>query len=157
MGPEISEDRHGEGVAIAVVLTRATSCPADLARAIHIESPLDFRAVSRYKSGTNSSGAVELIKVLTEPVEGRHIVVVEDILDTGVTLNFLQSHFEGHKPSSIRIAALLDKPSRRIQPIHAHYIGFSIPNEFVVGYGMDYAERYRNLPDIRILEPVPEK
>ena len=91
---------------------------------------------------------MQLIKDLDEPIEGKNIVVVEDILDTGVTLRFLQSHFERHNPRSLRIAALLDKPSRRLQPIQADYVGFSIPNEFVVGYGMDYAERYRNLPDI---------
>jgi len=156
MGRQIREDLHGESVVLVGVLKGAAIFLADLARAIGLDCTFDFVAVSSYKSGTNSSGAVQLIKDLTEPVEGRHIVVVEDILDTGVTLNFLQSHFKGHKPRSIRIAALLDKPSRRIQPIHADYIGFSIPNEFVVGYGMDYAEIYRNLPDIRILEPVPE-
>lgn len=157
MGRQIREDLQGESVVLVGVLKGAAIFLADLARAIDIDCTFDFVAVSSYKSGAESSGAVQLIKDLTEPIEGRHIVVVEDILDTGVTLSFLQNHFLDHKPRSLRIAALLDKPSRRLQPIHAQYIGFSIPNEFVVGYGMDYAERYRNLPDIRVLEPVPEK
>lgn len=156
MGRQIRDDLHGESVVLVGVLKGAAIFLADLARAIQLECTFDFVAVSSYKSATESSGAVQLIKDLTEPVEDRHIIVVEDILDTGITLSFLHSHFQGHKPRSIRVAALLDKPSRRIQPIHADYIGFSIPNEFVIGYGMDYAERYRNLPDIRILHPTPE-
>lgn len=156
MGRQIHEDLHGESVILVGVLKGAAIFLADLARAIQVDCTFDFVAVSSYKSATQSSGAVQLIKDLTEPVEDRHIIVVEDILDTGITLSFLHSHFRDHKPRSIRIAALLDKPSRRIQPIHADYIGFSIPNEFVIGYGMDYAERYRNLPDIRILNPIPE-
>ena len=155
MGRHIREDLHGESVVLVGVLKGAAICLADRGRAINLDCTFDFVAVSSYKSGTRSSGAVQLIKDLTEPIEGRHIIVVEDILDTGVTLSFLQSHFERHNPRSIRVAALLDKPSRRIRPIQGHYIGFSIPNEFVVGYGMDYAERYRNLPDIRILDSIP--
>jgi hypoxanthine phosphoribosyltransferase len=156
LGRQIREDLNGESVILIGVLKGAAIFLADLARAIHAECTFDFVAVSSYKSGTESSGAVQLIKDLTEPIEDRHIIVVEDILDTGITLSFLRSHFQRHQPRSIRIAALLDKPSRRLQPIHADYIGFSIPNEFVIGYGMDYAERYRNLPDIRILQPASE-
>lgn len=152
LGRQIREDLRGESVVLVGVLKGAAIFLADLARAIHVDCTFDFVAVSSYKSATESSGAVQLIKDLTEPIEGRHIIVVEDILDTGITLSFLRSHFERHQPRSIRIAALLDKPSRRIQPIQADYVGFSIPNEFVIGYGMDFAERYRNLPDIRILE-----
>lgn len=156
LGRQIREDLHGESVVLVGVLKGAAIFLADLARAVHADCTFDFVAVSSYQSATHSSGAVQLIKDLTEPIEGRHIIVVEDILDTGITLGFLRSHFERHKPRSIRIAALLDKPSRRLQPIHADYIGFSIPNEFVIGYGMDYAERYRNLPDIRILQPASQ-
>jgi len=156
LGRQIREDLNGESVVLIGVLKGAAIFLADLARAIHVDCTFDFVAVSSYKSGTESSGAVQLIKDLTEPIEDRHIIVVEDILDTGITLSFLRSHFERHQPRSIHIAALLDKPSRRLQPIHADYIGFSIPNEFVIGYGMDYAERYRNLPDIRILQSTPE-
>ncbi len=152
LGRQIREDLNGESVVLIGVLKGAAIFLADLARAIHVDCTFDFVAVSSYKSGTESSGAVQLIKDLTEPIEDSHIIIVEDILDTGITLSFLRSHFEHHQPRSIRIAALLDKPSRRLQPIHADYIGFSIPNEFVIGYGMDYAERYRNLPDIRLLE-----
>ena len=152
MGRQIREDLHGESVVLVGVLKGAAIFLADLARAIQLDCTFDFVAVSSYKSGAESSGAVQLIKDLTEPVEDRHLIVVEDILDTGLTLSFLHAHFQGHKPRSIRVAALLDKPSRRLQPIHADYVGFSIPNEFVIGYGMDYAERYRNLPDIRILD-----
>ncbi len=153
MGRQIRHDLRGESVILVGVLKGAAIFLADLARAIHVDCTFDFVAVSSYKSGTQSSGAVQLIKDLTEPVEDRHLIVVEDILDTGITLSFLHSHFQRHRPRSIRIATLLDKPSRRIQPIQADYVGFSIPNEFVIGYGMDFAERYRNLPDIRILEP----
>jgi hypoxanthine phosphoribosyltransferase len=148
MGRQISADLHGESVVLVGVLKGAAIFLADLARSIEVDCTFDFVAASSYKSGTSSSGAVQLIKDLAEPIEGKNIVVVEDILDTGVTLRFLKSHFERHHPRSLRIAALLDKPSRRLQPIQAQYVGFSIPNEFVVGYGMDYAERYRNLPDI---------
>lgn len=156
MGRWIYEDLRGESVVLVGVLKGAAIFLADLARAIDLDCTFDFVAVSSYQSGTHSSGAVQLIKDLTEPVENRHIIVVEDILDTGITLSFLSSHFERHKPRSIRIAALLDKPSRRIRPIQAHYTGFTIANEFVIGYGMDYAEHYRNLPDIRVLEfPSP--
>ncbi len=153
MGRQIRDDLGGEPAVLIGVLKGAAIFLADLARNIAVDCSFDFVAASSYKSGTQSSGAVQLIKDLDEPIEGKNILVIEDILDTGVTLSFLYSHFERHKPRSIRIAALLDKPSRRIQPIQADYVGFQIPNEFVVGYGMDYAERYRNLPDIRILTP----
>ena len=156
LGRHIREDLKGESVVLIGVLKGAAIFLADLARAIHLDCTFDFVAVSSYKSGTESSGAVQLIKDLTEPIEDRHIIIVEDILDTGITLSFLRSHFERHQPRSIRIAALLDKPSRRLQPIQADYIGFSIPNQFVIGYGMDYAERYRNLPDIRIVQPASQ-
>jgi len=153
MGRQIRQDLCGEPAVLIGVLKGAAIFLADLARSIEVDCTFDFVSASSYQSGTRSSGAVQLIKDLDEPIEGKNILVIEDILDTGVTLNFLYSHFERHKPRSIRIAALLDKPSRRIQPIQADYVGFQIPNEFVVGYGMDYAERYRNLPDIRILTP----
>lgn len=153
LGLEIRKDLKGESVVLVGVLKGAAIFLADLARAIEVDCTFDFVAVSSYKSGTHSSGAVQLIKDLDEPIEGRNIIVVEDILDTGVTLRFLRSHFARHNPKTLRIAALLDKPSRRLQPIQADYVGFSIPNEFVVGYGMDFAERYRNLPDICILPP----
>jgi hypoxanthine phosphoribosyltransferase len=107
--------------------------------------------VSSYGKGQRSSGAVKLIKDLDEPIEGKHVLIVEDILDTGLTLSFLRKVFSQHHPKTLRIAALLDKPSRRVERIDADYVGFSIPNLFVIGYGMDYAERYRNLPDICLM------
>ena len=111
-------------------------------------------AVSSYGKGTRSSGAVKLIKDLDEPIEGKNVLVVEDILDTGLTLAYLRKLFLQQRPKSLRIATLLDKPSRRIEKIEADYVGFSIPNLFVIGYGMDYAERYRNLPDICLIRKM---
>lgn len=155
MGRQISQELAGESVVLVGVLKGAALFLADLARAIDADCTFDFVSASSYRSQTVSSGAVQLLKDLTEPIEGKNVIVVEDILDTGVTLSFLRSHFEGHRPASLRIATLLDKPSRRIRPIQADYVGFSIPDEFVVGYGLDYAEHYRNLPDVRILK-LPE-
>ena len=127
---------------------------ADLARSVRVDCTFDFVAVSSYKRESHStSGAVKLLKDLDEPIEGKNIIIVEDILDTGLTLNYLRNMFLRHKPKSLRIAACLDKPARRIEPIEADYVGFVIPNQFVIGYGMDYAERFRNLPDICILPP----
>lgn len=152
MGREIREDLHGESVVLVGVLKGATLFLADLARSIDADCTFDFVSASSYRSQTVSSGAVQLVKDLTEPIEGKNVIIVEDILDTGVTLSFLRSHMERHNPASLRIATLLDKPSRRLRPIEADYTGFSIPDEFVVGYGLDYAEHYRNLPDVRILK-----
>jgi len=125
-----------------------------LARAIQADATFDFVAVSSYGKGQRSSGAVKLIKDLDEPIEGKNVLVVEDILDTGLTLAYLRKLFLQQHPKTLRIATLLDKPSRRIERIEADYVGFSIPNLFVIGYGMDYAERYRNLPDICLMSPT---
>ncbi len=114
-----------------------------LARSVDVDTAFDFVAVSSYGKGQRSSGAVKLIKDLDEPIEGKNVLIVESILDTGLTLAYLRKIFLQHKPKTLRIAALLDKPSRRIERIDADYVGFSIPNLFVIGYGMDYAERYR--------------
>ena len=116
-----------------------------------VDATFDFVAVSSYGKGQRSSGAVKLIKDLDEPIEGKNVLVVEDILDTGLTLAYLRKLFLQQHPKSLRIATLLDKPSRRLEKIEADYVGFSIPNLFVIGYGMDYAERYRNLPDICLM------
>jgi hypoxanthine phosphoribosyltransferase len=112
----------------------------------------DFISVSSYGTGKQSSGEVKLIKDVDTPLQGKNVIVVEDILDTGVTMTYLKKLFEAAQPKSLRVATLLDKPSRRIKPIQADYFGFKIPDEFVVGYGMDFAERYRNLADICILQ-----
>lgn len=151
LGRQIAADYARESIVLIGVLKGAAIFLSDLARAIGVNCTFDFVAVSSYGKGLRSSGAVKLIKDLDEPIEGRHIIVVEDILDTGLTLSFLRKLFLQHHPRSLRVATLLDKPSRRLEPIEADYVGFSIPNLFVVGYGMDYAERYRNLPDICVL------
>lgn len=153
MGGQITRDLNGERLVMIGVLKGAAPFLADLSRAIQADATFDFVAVSSYGKGQRSSGAVKLIKDLDEPIEGKNVLIVEDILDTGLTLAYLRKIFLQHHPKSLRIAALLDKPSRRIEKIEADYVGFSIPNLFVIGYGMDYAERYRNLPDICIMAP----
>jgi len=153
MGAEITRDLNAEKLVMVGVLKGAAIFLADLARAVQVDATFDFVAVSSYGKGQRSSGAVKLIKDLDEPIEGKNVLIVEDILDTGLTLLYLRKIFLQHRPRSLRIAALLDKPSRRIEKIDADYVGFSIPNLFVIGYGMDYAERYRNLPDICLMPP----
>lgn len=153
MGREIDKDYARESIVLVGVLKGAAIFLADLARSISVDNTFDFVAVSSYGKGQRSSGAVKLIKDLDQPIEGKNVIIVEDILDTGLTLGFLRSLFEQHQPKTLRIAALLDKPSRRLEKIDADYVGFTIPNEFVIGYGMDYAERYRNLPDICLMPP----
>lgn len=154
LGRQIDRDYAGGRIVLVGVLKGAAIFLADLARSISVENTFDFVAVSSYGKEQQSSGAVKLIKDLDEPVNGKHVIVVEDILDTGLTLNFIRRLLEQHQPKSLRIAALLDKPSRRVERIEADYVGFTIPNEFVIGYGMDYAEQYRNLPDICKMPPV---
>ncbi len=151
MGAQITRDLGGEKLIMIGVLKGAAPFLADLARAVDVDATFDFVAVSSYGKSNRTSGAVKLIKDLDEPIEGKHVLVVEDILDTGITLTYLRRIFLQHHPRSLRIATLLDKPSRRLEPIEADYVGFSIPNLFVVGFGMDFAERYRNLPDICLM------
>ena len=150
MGAQITQDLNGEKLVMVGVLKGAAPFLADLSRTIQADATFDFVAVSSYGKGQRTSGAVKLIKDLDEPIEGKNVLIVEDILDTGLTLAFLRKLFLQHHPKSLRIAALLDKPSRRIERIEADYVGFSIPNLFVIGYGMDYAERYRGVDDIRL-------
>lgn len=153
MGAEITRDLNGEKVVLVGVLKGAALFLSDLARCLQVDATFDFVAVSSYGKGQRTSGAVKLIKDLDEPIEGKNVLVVEDILDTGLTLAYLRKILLQQKPRTLRIATLLDKPSRRIEKIDADYVGFSIPNLFVIGYGMDYAERYRNLPDICLMTP----
>src|ERR1700740_1981747 len=153
IGQQIDRDYAGESIVLLGVLKGAAIFLADLARNISIDCTFDFVAVSSYGKGQRTSGAVKLIKDLDEPIEGKNVLVVEDILDTGLTLAYLRRILLHQKPRTLRIRALLDKPSRRIEKIDADYVGFSIPNLFVIGYGMDYAERYRNLPDICLMSP----
>ncbi len=151
IGRQIDLDYAGEKIVLVGVLKGAAIFLADLARSISVDNTFDFVAVSSYGKGQRTSGAVKLIKDLDEAIEGKNVIIVEDILDTGLTLGFLRNLFEQHHPKTLRIAALLDKPSRRMEKIDADYVGFTIPNQFVIGYGMDFAERYRNLPDICLM------
>src|SRR5690348_15691180 len=153
IGAQIDRDFAHESVLLVGVLKGAAVFLADLARAISIPCTFDFVAVSSYGKAARSSGAVKLIKDLDHPIEDRNIILVEDILDTGLTLSFLKRMLMQHRPRTLRVAALLDKPERRLEEMQAEYVGFRIPNHFVIGYGMDYAERYRNLPDICIFPP----
>jgi hypoxanthine phosphoribosyltransferase len=151
MGAQITRDMNGEKLVMVGVLKGAAFFLADLSRAIEADATFDFVATFSYGKGQRSSGAVKLIKDLDESIEGKNVLVVEDILDTGLTLAYLRKLFLQQHPKTLRIATLLDKPSRRLEKIEADYVGFSIPNLFVIGYGMDYAERYRNLPDICLM------
>lgn len=153
MGAQITRDLNGEKLVMVGVLKGAAPFLADLSRHIDVDATFDFVATSSYGHGRQSSGAVKMIKDLDMPIEGKNVLVVEDILDTGLTLTYLRNLFLQQKPKSLKIATLLDKPSRRLEKIEADYVGFSIPNLFVIGYGMDYAEHYRNLPDIRLMPP----
>lgn len=153
IGRQIDADFAGQSVVLVGVLKGAAMFLADLSRSITIDCTFDFVAVSSYGKGQRTTGAVKLIKDLDQPIEGKNIIIVEDILDTGLTLAFLRKLLLQHKPKALKIAALLDKPSRRLEKIDADYIGFVIPNHFVIGYGMDYAERFRNVPDIRLMPP----
>jgi hypoxanthine phosphoribosyltransferase len=155
MGREISKDFKGQRVHLIGVLKGAAIFLSDLIRQIHVEVSLDFMAVSSYGQGKETSGQVRLVKDLDTSIEGLNVILVEDILDTGLTLGYLLRVLRQRKPKSLRIAALLDKPERRFKDVKADYIGFQIPNEFVVGYGLDYAERYRNLKDVCVLSLPP--
>lgn len=155
LAKKIREDFPEEPLLLVGVLKGAVFFLSDLARAIPGEVSLDFIAVSSYGKGTQSSGQVMLTKDLDASIEGRTVIVVEDILDTGMTLQYLLRVLEQRKPKRLRVAVLLDKPERRIAAVKAEYVGFSIPNEFVVGFGLDYAERYRNLQGVGVLTLKP--
>ncbi len=151
MAETIRRDFPDEPLHLVGVLKGAVFFLSDLARGIPGEVSFDFIAVSSYGKNTRSSGQVRLTKDLDASIEGKTVIVVEDILDTGMTLQYLLRVFEQRKPKRLRVAVLLDKPERRIAAVHADYVGFTIPNEFVVGFGLDYAERYRNLPGVGVL------
>ncbi len=150
IGDQISADYAGESIVLIGVLKGAAIFLADLSRQISVNNTFDFVAVSSYGRARVSSGAVKLIKDIDNPIEGKHVILVEDILDTGLTLSYLRGLMLQHKPASLKIATCLDKPERRLVPIEADYVAFKIPNRFVIGYGMDFAEIYRNIPDIRL-------
>ena len=151
IGAQISEDYRDKDPVFIGVLKGCFIFMADLMRCVSVNCSMDFMAVSSYR-GTTSTGAVSINKDLSAPIEGRHIILVEDILDSGVTLNYLKSYLQVRKPASIKIATLLDKPARRKADIYADYSCFDVPDAFVVGYGLDYNERYRNLPYIGVLK-----
>ena len=155
IGKQISAEYAGQSVVLIGVLKGAAMFLADLARSITVDNTFDFVAVSSYGRARVSSGAVKLIKDIDNPIEGKHVILVEDILDTGLTLSYLRQLMLAHKPASLKIATCLDKPERRLVPIEADYVGFAIPNRFVIGYGMDFAERYRGVADIRIYPDTP--
>ncbi len=152
IGKRISEDYRGKNPIFVGVLKGCFIFMADLMRTVSIPCSMDFMAVSSYR-GTTSTGAVKINKDLSEDVAGRHVILVEDILDSGVTLNYLKQYLEVRQTASIRIVTLLDKPARRKAELYADYSCFDVPDAFVVGYGLDYNERYRNLPYIGVLKP----
>ncbi|MBR5095413.1 MAG: hypoxanthine phosphoribosyltransferase [Oscillospiraceae bacterium] len=152
VGRKISEEFQGKDPIFVGVLKGCFIFMADLMRHVTIDCAMDFMAVSSYK-GTTSTGAVKINKDLNEDIEGRHVILVEDILDSGVTLNYLKSYLEVRRPASISIVTLMDKPARRKAPVYADWSCFEVPDAFVVGYGLDYNERYRNLPYIGVLKP----
>jgi hypoxanthine phosphoribosyltransferase len=156
MGRQITRDFRGEQVHLLGVLRGAFIFLADLSREIQLDVSMDFIGTASYGRARKSSGRVRLMKDLDTSIEGRNVILVEDILDSGVTLNYLLRLLRQRKPKALRIAALLDKPDRRIEPVEADYVGFRIPNRFVVGYGLDYAERFRNLKDICVLRVKEE-
>ena len=150
---QIDRDYAGKEPLLVSVLRGSFVFMADLVRSIHLPCTVDFMAVSSYGSGTSSSGQVKIVKDLSEQIEGRDLIVVEDILDSGNTLSYLLQLLQARRPASVRLCTLLDKPSRRVKPVELHYSGFTIPDYFVVGYGLDYDEKYRNLPYIGVLKP----
>lgn len=152
LGEQISNDYPTGNLYLICILKGACFFMTDLARAMNRDVSIDFMGISTYGKGKTSSGEVKVTKDLDISLEGAHVVVVEDIVDSGVTLNYLLHVLEQRKPASIRIAALLDKPERRLRPVHVSYVGFRIPDEFVVGYGLDYAEKYRNLDAVCVLD-----
>jgi len=151
----ITRDFRGQRLHLIGVLKGACIFLSDLVREINLETSIDFIAVSSYGRGKDSSGQVRLLKDLDSNIKGLNVILVEDILDTGLTLNYLLRVLKQRKPKILRVAALLDKPARRLRPVKADYVGFRIPNDFVVGYGLDYAERYRNLKDVCVLSLLP--
>ncbi len=154
LGAQISADFAGRELTLVSVLKGSLPVMADLMRAITIPVQIDLMEVSSYGgTATESSGLVRILKDLSSSIDGKHVLVVEDIIDTGLTLNYLIRYLRGKNPRSLHICTLLDKPARRLVDIPIDYLGFTIPDQFVVGYGLDYAEHYRNLPYIGVLQP----
>lgn len=153
LGAQISRDYAGQDLLLLAVLKGSVLFLSDLMRCITIPHAIDFMATSSYGASTESSGVVRILKDLDEPIEGRNVLIVEDIIDTGHTLDYLVRMLRARMPKTLRICTLLNKPGRREVQVPVDYIGFDIPNEFVLGYGLDYAELYRNLPYVAVLAP----
>lgn len=151
LGAQITRDYAGQDLVVVSVLKGSYIFSADLVRAIDLPVTIDFLGVSSYGSGTESSGVVRITSDLSRPVQGKHVLVVEDIVDSGLTMDFLLDNLRTRHPASVRVCTLLEKPSRAVRTIECHYRGFVIPDAFVVGYGLDYDERYRNVPFIGLL------
>ncbi|HET7572360.1 MAG TPA: hypoxanthine phosphoribosyltransferase [Gaiellaceae bacterium] len=158
LGEEISADYQGRELLLVGVLKGAVFFLADLMRHLHVPCEIDFMAISSYGVSTDSSGVVRILKDLDINIEGRNVLVVEDIIDSGLTLSYLMRNLEAREPASLEICALLTKPERREIEVPVRYTGFEIPNRFVIGYGLDFAERYRNLPYVGVLDSalIPE-
>ncbi|MBM7867386.1 hypoxanthine phosphoribosyltransferase [Heliobacterium gestii] len=152
LGEQLSTDYAGKDLLVVGILKGALVFMADLIRAIRIPIEIDFMAVSSYGQGTKSSGAVRIMKDLDRAIENRHILIVEDIVDTGLTLNYLVDNLKSRGAASVKVCTILDKPSRRKTPVAPDYNGFTIPDEFVIGYGLDYAEQYRHIPFVAVLK-----
>jgi hypoxanthine phosphoribosyltransferase len=153
MGAQITQDYAGKELILIGVLKGAIMFMVDLARAVNLPLTLDFMAISSYGASTVSSGVVRILKDLDSSIEGKHVLIVEDIIDSGMTLSYLADYLKARGPASLKICALLNKPDRRTNNVTIDYQGFDIPDKFVVGYGLDFAEVYRNLPYIGVLKP----
>lgn len=156
LGKRISEDYAGKQVHLICILKGSVFFTCELAKRITVPVSLDFMSVSSYGDGTKSSGIVKISKDLDESLEGKHVIVIEDIIDSGKTLYYLLEVLAKRNPESLKLCTLLDKPDRRVRDVKVDYIGFEIPDEFVVGYGLDYAQKYRNLPYIGVVEGLEE-
>ena len=152
LGAEISREYAGKDLLLICVLKGAVFFLSDLMRQIDVPCEVDFMAVASYGDATDSSGVVRILKDLDAPIEGRHVLIVEDIVDSGLTLQYLMRNLKARGPASLEVCALLTKPARRKAEVGAKYIGFEIPNRFVIGYGLDHAERHRNLPYVAALD-----
>lgn len=152
LGQEITQDYRGKDLLLIGILKGAVIFMSDLAKAIDLPLSMDFMAVSSYGASTHSSGVVRILKDLDEEIEGKDVLIVEDIVDSGLTLHYLYENLMSRKPNSLKICCCFDKPSRRKVPVDIDYTGFEIPDEFIVGYGLDYAQKYRNLPYIAVLD-----
>jgi hypoxanthine phosphoribosyltransferase len=153
MAQQISRDYEGKEVILVGVLVGAVVFLADLLRAMEVPVSVDFVAISSYGKDTRSSGVVRILKDLDINIESKHVLIVEDIVDTGLTLKYLVDNLSARSPATLRVCALLDKPSRRKIPVTIHYLGFTVPDKFVIGYGLDFDQRYRNLPFVGVLRP----